>query len=64
MTNGNVGGRPQRPHPLSQRTCRELLFDLHIRARAGDVAAAEALIRLAIEKRTAAAVNRRIAMAA
>ena len=62
MTNA-VGGRPQRPHPLSQRTCRELLVDLHTRARAGDVAAAEALIRLATARRAEAAL-RRLARAA
>jgi hypothetical protein len=57
MTNA-IGGRPKRPHPLSQRTCRELLVDLHTRARAGDVAAAEALIRLAIAKRNEATLKR------
>jgi hypothetical protein len=46
-----VRTRERGPSPLSARTRRKLLGELHRRAIAGEVAAMESLIRLSIGKR-------------
>jgi hypothetical protein len=49
------------PSPLSVRTRRKLLGELHRRAIAGEVAAMEALVRLSIGWRTSPAEERQAA---
>jgi hypothetical protein len=49
------------PSPLSVRTRRKLLGELHRRAIAGEVASMESLVRLSIGRRTSPAEERQAA---
>ncbi len=53
--------RERGPSPLSVRTRRKLLSELHRRAIAGEVAAMESLVRLSIGRRTSPAEERQAA---
>ncbi len=53
--------RERGPSPLSARTRRKLLGELHRRAIAGEVAAMESLVRLSIGKRAKPGEERKAA---